>query len=88
MQTAYLTPAAPVPTCVDMLPPATRPPGGTERELLVALLLLEGVVPRLATDGDFAPLPQPAASSDSARRTAKPAVATRWRIGYKESTPL
>jgi hypothetical protein len=48
-------------------PRAGRPPGGTELELLLALsllllLLLEGVVPRLATDGDFE-LPHTAATT-------------------------
>ena len=72
MQAVNLTPAAPVPTCVDMLAPTGRPPGGNELELPLALLpLLEGVVPRLATDGDFAAAPQPAASS---ARVASPAA--------------
>jgi hypothetical protein len=72
MQEAYPTPAAPVPTSVDMLVPATRPPGGRELELLLALSLPpEDVVPMLAIDGGFAPAPQPAAPSATPAKTAR-----------------
>ena len=69
MQAVYLTPAAPVPTCVDILAPNPPTPGGNTLELLLGLPLLEGVVPRLATDGGYAPSPQPAASSATPART-------------------
>jgi hypothetical protein len=78
MQAVYLTPASPVPTCVDMLAPVPPTLGGNNLELRLALLLLllEGVVPRLATDDDFAPPPQPAASS---ARLASPAASKTSR---------
>ncbi len=60
MQAVYLTPAAPVPTSVDMLPPNPPAPGGNNKVELLLAPLLEGVVARLATDGVFGPPPQPA----------------------------
>ncbi len=80
MQPAYVTPVAPVPTCVDMLDPAGRPPpSGPEPELLLALSLLlrllEGVVPRLATEGDFE-LSHPSATT---ARVASPATTAHAR---------
>ena len=71
MQAVYLTTGGPVPTWVDMLAPNPPIPGGNNLELLPAALF-EGVVPRLATDGDFEPPPQPAASSPTPRENREP----------------
>ena len=70
MQAVYSTPA--VPTSIDMLLPTGKAPEDGKPGLLLALplLLFDGVVPRLAIDGDFAAPPQPAASS---ARLASPA---------------
>jgi hypothetical protein len=91
MQAANLTPAAPLPTCVEMLPPAERPPGGIQRDPLLALALvpvLEDVVSRLATDGDFEP-PHP----DASNRRLATAIDDDQRaleriIASKTSTPV
>ena len=73
MQAVYWIPVGPVPTWVDMLAPNPPIPGGNKLELLPAALF-EGVVPRLATGGDFEPPPQPAASSPTPARTASPSA--------------
>jgi hypothetical protein len=67
MQPAYSTPAV-VPTYVDMLAPKPPTPGGNFKLLLgMRAALLEVVVPRFATDGDFEP-PHPETSSVSPAR--------------------
>jgi hypothetical protein len=65
MHAENLAPADPVPTSVEMLDPTPAPPGGNANtlELLPLALLLDVVVVRLATDGDFDLPPHPAAAS-------------------------
>ena len=70
MQAAYSTPAA-VPTVVEMLAPIPAPPGGSPKASgWPVALLLDVVVPRFATGGDFEPPPQPATSSPTAASTS------------------
>jgi hypothetical protein len=75
MHAVYLTPA--VPTSIDMLLPTGKSPedGRPGLPLTPSLVVLEGVVPRLATDGDPPP-PQPPASSARTPSVAR-AAATR-----------
>jgi hypothetical protein len=75
MQSAYFTPAA-VPTVVEILVPIAEPPGGGAKASLLAPLppaLLEVVVTKLATDGDFEPPPQ--AERSNASIASAPAMA-------------
>jgi hypothetical protein len=88
MQAAYRTPA--VPTWIDMLLPAGKSPDdGKPGPLLAPPVVLEGVVPRLATDGDFEPPHPDASNARPARAQARTEERTlEVRISAEGSTPL
>jgi hypothetical protein len=84
MQEVYLTPS--VPTSIDMLLPTGKSPeDGKPRLLALPPTPFEVVVPKLATDGDFALPPQPAPSG--ARLTSPAASNTLRRVTHRRLTP-
>lgn len=88
MQAVNFTPAV-LPGVAEMLAPIPAPPGGTANTVGPLLApLFEGVVPRLATEGDFALPPQPATSDPTTDSTSvnRPARTHRNVLHDSETT--